>query len=93
MSKTLPKIFLRLVLDVLVLAAVFMLPWWLSIVFLIVVAASIPFFFEFLILGGILGVLVIQATGVNPFIPIATIALLFIIIEYLKKYLIFYDYE
>ena len=68
----------------------FVAPWWIVFILTLTGAYIFPIFFEFFLVGGILDALVIEGRH----IPIIIFwALLFISIEYSKKYLIFYNNE
>ena len=87
------KISLRIGTGIALIILAFIIPWWVTCVALLVLAYTFPFFFEFLLVGGILWLLYYPASPFNTYVPLVLLAVMFVGIEYSKKYLIFYSNE
>ncbi len=87
------RILIRILVDLLLVIAAYVFPWWLSVPFAVIAALAFPFFAEFFIVTGIVAVFIHGAFGsVSYVIPIVAI-LIFLIVEYSKRHLVFYSYQ
>jgi hypothetical protein len=87
------QILFRILSGILIFLLVFVLPWWLSLAIIILAGFIFPLFFEFFLFSAILYVLFYRVTELPIALPLILAPLLFIGIEYTKKFLIFYRYE
>lgn len=87
------KIVIRLLVDIGLLAAVYMFPWWLSIGLTLTAALVFPLFIEFFIFTGIVSVFIYGAFGHFPYLFLVLVIGIFMVIELSKRHLVFYSYR
>jgi hypothetical protein len=84
---------LRIFIDVSLIVLAFIVPWWASFMLVILFAFIFQLYFEFFVVSAILYGLYYSLAGFSGVLLFALVPLLFIGIEFSKKYLIFYHYE